>query len=73
VQVALPPKPIDVPSVLGMAQNAAKQKLESLGLKAGTVSWVQHPDRQAFIVMSQDPPAGTKLKPGEAVNLFVNQ
>jgi beta-lactam-binding protein with PASTA domain len=72
VQVAAPPKVVDVPSLLGMGYAAAKTKLEGMGLKAQIV-WLSLAEQQAFIVINQKPAAGEKLKPGEEVKIYVNR
>jgi serine/threonine-protein kinase len=62
---------ITVDSVVGQEENVARARLEAQGL---TVSVVRKPndDIDEGIVVSQDPPAGTKLNKGENVELTVS-
>ena len=61
-----------VPDVSGMTFEAAKEKIESLGLQArpaGEVYDARHPEGR---VASQRPEAGRKVKAGRTVNLMVS-
>jgi serine/threonine-protein kinase len=61
-----------VPSVVGLDQAAASQKLQDAGLSAGTAT-EQPTDKATQIgkVISQDPTAGRSVDRGTAVNLVV--
>ena len=73
VRVSIAPKPVEAPNVLGMGFAAAKEKIQGAGLRVGKVGWLDYSDRQANIVMQQDPAAGKKAKLGDEVNLSVNR
>ncbi|GAC1440534.1 MAG: Stk1 family PASTA domain-containing Ser/Thr kinase [Mycobacteriales bacterium] len=61
-----------VPTILGSTVPAAKTALESVGLRVGVVS-VRYSNAAAGQVIASDPAAGTRAKPGTAVNLVVSK
>ena len=63
---------VEVPKVLGLGHNQAKQALEKLGLTP-KVTWVSLAETASYVVIQQKPPAGDKLKPGEEVTLVINR
>jgi len=62
------PEPVEVPNVVGMGWNDAKQKLEALGFK---LAYNPGADAVAPLlkVQSMDPAAGTLAPPGSTVSL----
>ncbi|MGQ7295805.1 Stk1 family PASTA domain-containing Ser/Thr kinase [Quadrisphaera sp. KR29] len=64
------PAAVSVPDVTGRTESQAKQDLEAEGLREGTVSPQDSPLPQGT-VMSSDPPAGTPVQPGTAVDLVI--
>lgn len=72
VQVSSGPGEVDMPKLLGIGFNQAKSELEKLGLKP-LLTWSNLPETPTYIVLSQKPAAGTKLKPGSEVVLGVNR
>lgn len=72
VLIATAPESVVVPDVTGMAESEARGLLQSDGLtltRASTRFSVEVPQGT---VISQDPPAGTRLDPGEAVLVVVS-
>jgi eukaryotic-like serine/threonine-protein kinase len=70
VQPSAGPAQVELPKLLGMGITAAKTQVEGLGLKA-VVHWVEMAETQANVVLSQNPAAGQKVKPGSEVQLTV--
>jgi serine/threonine-protein kinase len=72
VTVSLGPEMVTVPSVVEWAYDEAEAALEKLGLDVERRNEfaLQTP---AGVVMRQDPPAGTRVKPGTKVTLVVSQ
>jgi beta-lactam-binding protein with PASTA domain len=68
VQVSSGPGDIEMPKVLNVGINQAKSDLEKLGLKV-TVRWVAMAETPTYIVLSQKPAPGEKLKAGGEVTL----
>lgn len=72
-RIAARPLLVHVPDLLRLAADAAKAKIEALGLVAGIVGGDPAPEPElAFRVQAQDPPPGTAVRPGSrvAVRLF---
>ncbi|MBQ2675847.1 MAG: Stk1 family PASTA domain-containing Ser/Thr kinase [Clostridia bacterium] len=61
----------DVPSVIGMTQDAAKKELEQKGFKVGDVKQVDDPNTPAGIVVSQEPAKGQEIM-GSPINIGVS-
>ncbi|HEX6263627.1 MAG TPA: Stk1 family PASTA domain-containing Ser/Thr kinase [Actinomycetota bacterium] len=62
---------VEVPSVVGLSQEAAQQAIEDAGLTLGFVG--QEPsDQDPGIVISQDPQPETEVEEGSAVNIVVS-
>lgn len=72
VQVSGGPGDVPVPKLVGLGLTVAKTNLEKLGLKAA-VRWVSLAETATYIVLNQKPAAGDKVKPGEEIELTVNQ
>ena len=68
VQVSSGSGDIEMPKVLNVGINQAKTDLEKLGLKV-TIRWVAMAETPTYIVLSQKPTPGEKLKPGGEVQL----
>ena len=68
LQVSSGPGDLEVPKLLGVGITQAKTDLEKLGLKAA-VRWVAMAETPTYIVLSQKPAAGEKVKPGGEVQL----
>jgi PASTA domain len=74
----LPPEPppptpptLPVPDVVGIPQAEAEAAISGAGLVVGEVTLVENDALPAGQVVSQDPPAGTQVAAGTAVNLAV--
>jgi len=67
------PEAKEVPKVIGMNVNRAKEMLEKAGFKVGSTRWAYNEDYSPYIVLQQQPAAGDKAKPGTAVDLVVNE
>jgi beta-lactam-binding protein with PASTA domain len=63
---------VEVPKLAGFSVKKAQETVEKLGLKL-EVRWVSLAETATFVVLSQKPPAGKKLKPGEKVEVSVNR
>jgi serine/threonine-protein kinase len=68
VQVSSGAGDFDMPKVLGAGVNQAKTDLEKLGLKV-TIRWIAAAETPSYVVLSQKPAAGEKVKPGGEVQL----
>jgi beta-lactam-binding protein with PASTA domain len=66
------PSPIAVPSVKGLTRQAAKQKLESVGLGVGSVTLVVRPNT-ATVIVSQQPAPPATADSGTLVDLVENR
>lgn len=64
------PGDVEVPKLVGAGWTAAKTQIEDLGLKA-VVRWVAMAETPTNVVLSQEPAAGRRLKPGESVTITV--
>ncbi len=72
VRVSMGPGDIEVPKLLGQGFEKAQAQAKDLGLSL-KVLWTQLGETPTFVVLSQNPVAGKKLKPGEAVTVTVNR
>jgi beta-lactam-binding protein with PASTA domain len=59
---------IEVPKLVGVSINQAKTDLEKLGVKM-VVRWVALAETPCYVVLSQKPAPGEKVKPGSEVQL----
>jgi hypothetical protein len=62
---------VDVPSLEGMTLSQAREGLRGHGLKVGRADTARLPGQPANVVVYQEPPAGTRVKPGTAVNFVL--
>jgi beta-lactam-binding protein with PASTA domain len=72
VQVSSGPGDVEMPKLIGLGLNKAKEQLEKLGLKP-QVRWVSQAETATFAVLGQKPPAAEKVKAGAEVELVVNR
>jgi serine/threonine-protein kinase len=68
VQVSSGSGDFEMPKVLNVGINQAKTDLEKLGLKVN-IRWVAMAETPTYIVLSQKPAPGEKVKPGSEVQL----
>lgn len=72
VRISTGPGDIEVPKLLGQGFEAAKAQAKDVGLSL-KVLWTQMGETPTFVVLSQNPVAGKKLRPGEAITVTVNR
>lgn len=65
--------PLMVPNLVGKSVADARRDLESLGLVVAPPEYRPHPTLPKDRVMQTDPPAGTRVTPGQAVKLILSQ
>jgi serine/threonine-protein kinase len=64
---------IEVPRLVGLHISKARAAIEKAKLKVGSVSELYDRNRKGFLVLSQEPEAGTKVGLGSEVKLVINQ
>ncbi len=64
-------RPVSVPDVVGKQAGEAAQIFNDVGLRLGDVSEVATDAAPVGIILSQEPEAGTPLKPGDRVSFAV--
>jgi serine/threonine-protein kinase len=64
---------IEVPKLIGMHVSKARAAIEKAKLKVGSISEIYDRNRKGYLVLSQQPDAGTKVGLGSEINLVVNQ
>lgn len=64
---------VEIPKVVGLTLSNAKAQLEKVGLEVGPLRWVYADEAGYMAVLNQDPPAGSKVKPGTPIILSVNR
>src|SRR3989440_5249705 len=67
------PAQMAVPNVVGQTQAAAASAITGAGLTVGAVTMQSSSTVAAGSVISESPPAGTKVASGSAVNLVVGR
>lgn len=72
VRVSAGAAEMDVPKLLGLNIEKAKARAKDLGF-ALKIVWVQQSETDSYVVLSQKPTAGKKIKPGEEVAVTVNR
>lgn len=72
IAAAPEPEMVSVPNVVGMAKDEAQGVITGARLGLGTITFQQHKTVPAGHVISQDPPAGTRVPPGTPVHLVVS-
>jgi eukaryotic-like serine/threonine-protein kinase len=73
VQASSGPVDVEMPKVVGQGLANAKTALEKAGLKVAPVRWVSIAETATFVVLSQKPEPGQKVKPGTEVQLTANR
>lgn len=73
IRVLISQGPLTVPNLIGLTLEDAKSVLESRGFKVGEVVYRDVPGYRDNLVVETDPPYGSKLSSGDAVNLVVNE
>lgn len=73
ISIVFTPAQIEIPKVVGMNKNKAKEELEKLGFKVGKFRWRYNEDKRANIVLSQKPDMQTLAEPGSEVILVINE
>ena len=63
---------VAAPKLVGLGVQTAQKEIEKLGLKP-LVRWVSLAETQGYVVLSQKPPAGEKLKPGAEIEIVANR
>jgi eukaryotic-like serine/threonine-protein kinase len=71
VRLSAGPGDLEVPKLLGQAIDKAKAKAKDLGFEL-KILWTERAETDTFIVLSQNPLPGKKIKPGDAVTVSVN-
>lgn len=71
VRVSAGPGDIEVPKLLGQGVEAAKAQAKELGLSL-KIQWTGMAETATFVVLSQNPVPGKKIKPGETITVTVN-
>ncbi len=66
-------KEITVPNLRRKSISSAKNLLEKSGLKLGNVRYTTNIEFAFDIIVSQQPPSGTKVKSGSSVDIVVNR
>lgn len=64
---------VKVPKLVGVSLRTAKRLLKAAGLKVGTTRQGDDEDLGPYVILSQQPRAGTTAQPGSSVNLVVNR
>jgi serine/threonine-protein kinase len=64
--------PLTVPNLVGINVDDARRVLEGRGFRVGEIIYRETTDWREGVVMETDPPYGTSLSEGEAVNLVVS-
>lgn len=73
VQLSSGAASIEVPKLVGLSVNQAKAAIEQAGLKVGPIRWASIAETSTYVVLSQTPAAGEKIKPGTEVSLSANR
>jgi len=68
LKISSGPGEVEVPKLVGMPLAQAQKAAEKLGVKA-TVRWIALAETATFVVLSQKPAAGAKMKVGEEIEL----
>lgn len=72
VRLSAGPGEIEVPKLLGQGLDKTKAQATELGFSL-KILWTQMGETPTFVVLSQNPAAGKKIKPGEAVTVTINR
>lgn len=71
--VSAGPDDAEVPKVTGIYYGSAKKKIIQAGFVVGKVKWRDNEDYDDYVVISQDPKAGTRGPKGSKVDITVNK
>lgn len=66
------PAVVEVPNLLGLTQQEARNQIEEHELAMGEIGQVQNPDQPAGRIVEQTPVAGARVQEGTAIDLVVN-
>jgi serine/threonine-protein kinase len=72
VRVSAGPGEIEVPKLLGQSVEKVKTQATDLGFVLKIV-WTEEGETPEYVVLNQNPVAGKKIKPGDAVTITVNR
>jgi serine/threonine-protein kinase len=72
VRVSSGPGEIEVPRLLGQGIEKVKTQAKDLGFVLKIV-WTDEGETEEYVVLTQTPAPGTKIKPGEAITVTVNR
>jgi serine/threonine-protein kinase len=71
LQVSRGPEQVEVPDVVGQAEDDARDALQDAGLSVGEVTEEESSDEEPGTVLEQDPAAGAAVDRGANVNLVI--
>jgi beta-lactam-binding protein with PASTA domain len=72
VRVSAGPGEIEVPKLLGQSVEKVKTQATDLGFVL-KIAWTEEGETAEYVVLNQNPVAGKKIKPGDAVTITVNR
>ena len=72
VRISAGPGEIEVPKLLGQNIDTVKAKAKDQGFEL-KIAWIEQGETPDYLVLNQNPAAGTKIKPGGAVTVTVNR
>ncbi|HEY3668567.1 MAG TPA: PASTA domain-containing protein [Polyangiaceae bacterium] len=72
VRVSAGPGEIEVPKLLGQSVEKVKAQATDLGFVLKVV-WTEEGETPEYVVLNQNPVAGKKIKPGDAITITVNR
>jgi serine/threonine-protein kinase len=72
VRVSAGPGEIEVPKLLGQSVEKVKAQATDLGFVLKIV-WTEEGETPEYVVLNQNPVAGKKIKPGDAITVTVNR
>jgi beta-lactam-binding protein with PASTA domain len=62
---------VEVPNVIGLDPNAARQRIEGAGFRVGRISRAEAPRGKANTVLEQRPPGGGRAVRGTRIDLVI--
>jgi serine/threonine-protein kinase len=71
VRVSAGPVEIEVPKLVGRGLDKVKAQAKDLGFELKII-WSERAETDNFVVLAQNPAAGKKIKPGDAVTVTIN-
>ena len=72
LQLSSGPAAVEMPKLLGKPVNQATAEVEALGLKP-SIGWTSNGETPNWVILYQNPAAGTKVEPGSSVRFTVNR